>query len=124
MWMHSIDSSKLVVDKEWDANAGRIENFPNNIDYELWYTYYYREVDNELVLCGAFQLTNNVYVYIEFQQKEDRYIVVPVSNESMLDFFKPDHMKKYKISSTPEIDIKYPEDVPYMDELFSLKGCL
>jgi hypothetical protein len=78
----SSDTMKVTIDREWDL-LGNLGNFPKNVERIVWA---WRENDHQFIGVG---LTNGSFVYIHVIEKEEDYLVIPVSDEDGLDFFKP-----------------------------------
>jgi hypothetical protein len=71
----------VTVNTEWDPFAD-LGNFPLNVETTLW------TWQEEHRLHFAVALTNGTYVYVRVENDDD-FLVIPVSDEEGLDFFKP-----------------------------------
>lgn len=71
----------MTINTEWDPFAD-LGTFPLNVETILW------TWQEEHFLYFAVALTNGSYVYVRVEDEDD-FLVVPVSDEEGLDFFKP-----------------------------------
>lgn len=84
-WAYSMGGStskmNITINRDWEPCVD-IGNFPLNVETTLW------TWQEEHFLHFGVSLTNGAYIYVRVEDDED-FLIVPVSDEEGLDFFKP-----------------------------------